>query len=43
MPLTNSSGGIINDPLIVQVDEDKYWISIADSDALLWVSGITLG
>ena len=42
-PLTNSSGGIINDPVIVQVDEDKYWISIADSDALLWVSGIATG
>ena len=42
-PLTNLSGGIINDPVIVQVDEDKYWISIADSDALLWVSGIATG
>ena len=42
-PLTNLSGGIINDPVIVKVEEDRYWISIADSDVLLWVSGIATG
>lgn len=42
-PITNISGGIINDPVIVKVEEDRYWISIADSDVLLWVSGIATG
>ncbi len=42
-PITNLSGGIINDPVFVQVDANRYWISIADSDALLWVSGIATG
>ena len=31
---------MINDPVLLRVDEDRYWISIADSDVLLWVSGI---
>ena len=42
-PLTNATGKIINDPVIVKVEEDRYWISIADSDVLLWVSGIATG
>jgi len=42
-PITNLSGGIINDPVFVQVDANRYWISIADSDAMLWVSGIATG
>ena len=39
-PMVNQNGGMINDPVLLRVDEDRYWISIADSDVLLWVSGI---
>ena len=42
-PLVNSKGGIINDPVIIKLAEDRYWISIADSDALLWIDGIATG
>ena len=42
-PLVNSKGGMINDPVIIKLSEDRYWISIADSDALLWIDGIATG
>ena len=42
-PLVNSKGGMINDPVIIKLAEDRYWISIADSDALLWIDGIATG
>ena len=34
--LTDENGGIINDPLILKFNDQKFWISLADSDALLW-------
>ena len=40
IPMVNQSGGMINDPVLLKIDENRYWISIADSDVLLWVSGI---
>ncbi|PQM54972.1 MAG: dimethylsulfoniopropionate demethylase [Rhodobacteraceae bacterium] len=42
-PLVNSNGGMINDPIIIMLAEDRYWISISDSDALLWIMGISTG
>ena len=40
VPLVNSKGFMVNDPVIIKVSEEKYWISIADSDVLLWIDGI---
>ena len=40
IPMVNQKGGMINDPVLLKVDENRFWISIADSDVLLWVSGI---
>ncbi len=42
-PLVDEFGGIINDPIIVRVAENTYWLSIADSDVVLWVKGIAFG
>ncbi len=42
-PLADQDGLIINDPLILRLGEDRFWISIADSDVLLWVKGIAYG
>ena len=38
-------GYLINDPILLQIDEDEIWLSIADSDIGLWVSAVagTLG
>ena len=40
--LTDDNGGIINDPLILKFNDQKFWISLADSDALLWCKGVAL-
>ena len=39
-PLIDSEGGIINDPLIYKLEEDRWRICIADSDVLLFAKGI---
>ncbi len=42
-PMVDETGGMLNDPVTLKVDEDRYWVSIADSDLLLWVKGIAIG
>jgi dimethylsulfoniopropionate demethylase len=34
---------MINDPVLLKLDDDMFWISIADSDILLWAKGYALG
>ena len=43
VPLTDVRAGLINDPVLLKLSEDKYWLSIADSDVLLWAEGLALG
>ena len=38
--LTEKDGGIVNDPVLLKLDENHFWLSIADSDVLLWCLGI---
>ena len=38
--ITDQDGGIINDPILLKLAEDRYWLSIADSDVLLWAKGV---
>ena len=38
--ITNAAGGIINDPVLLRLEEDRFWLSLADSDVLLWAQGI---
>lgn len=40
--LTAEDGGIVNDLLLLKLAEDHYWLSIADSDVLLWTKGVAL-
>jgi len=42
-PLADEDGLVVNDPLILRLAEDRFWISIADSDVMLWVKGIAYG
>ena len=37
-PVVDESGGIVNDPLILRLADDHFWVSVADSDVLLWAS-----
>ena len=41
--LTTHWGGIVNDPVLLRLDEDRFWLALADSDALLFVAGVAAG
>ena len=43
VPIVDETGGMLNDPVAVKLSEDRWWISIADSDLLYWVKGIAYG
>ena len=38
--LCNHAGTLINDPIILKLDDNRFWLSIADSDVLLWARAI---
>lgn len=40
--ITNAEGGIINDPVLLRLAENHFWISLADSDILLWAQGVAI-
>ena len=40
--ITDQDGGIINDPILLKLAEDHFWLSIADSDVLLWAKGVAV-
>ena len=43
IPILDEHAGMINDPVLLKLDDDMFWISIADSDILLWANGIAIG
>ena len=40
--ITNNEGGILNDPVLLRLDENHFWLSLADSDVLLWAQGVAV-
>jgi glycine cleavage system aminomethyltransferase T len=36
-------GGILNDPVLLRLGESDFWLSLADSDVLLWAKGVAHG
>ena len=40
--ITDQDGGVINDPVLLKLAEDHYWLSLADSDVLLWAKGVAV-
>ena len=40
IPLCNHQGILLNDPVLLKLDEDCFWFSIADSDVWLWARAI---
>ena len=36
IPIIDENAGMINDPVLLKLSENKFWLSIADSDVLLW-------
>ena len=39
-PIIAPRGGIVNDPVLLRLGEDHFWLSLADSDALLYCLGV---
>jgi aminomethyltransferase len=40
--ITGADGGIINDPVLLRLGENHFWLALADSDVLLWARGVAL-
>jgi glycine cleavage system aminomethyltransferase T len=40
--ITSEEGGIVNDPVMLRLASDRYWLSSSDSDLLLWAKGIAV-
>ena len=40
--ITNADGGLLNDPILLRLAQNHFWISLADSDILLWAQGVAV-
>ena len=38
--ITLPDGGIVNDPVLLRLEENRFWLSLADSDVGLWAQGL---
>ena len=38
--ITNEAGCILNDPVLLRLGENRFWLSLADSDVLMWAQGV---
>jgi dimethylsulfoniopropionate demethylase len=43
VPMVDAAGGIMNDPIAVKLAQDRYWLSLADSDMLYYCKGLASG
>lgn len=41
-PIIAQDGGIINDPVLYRLGENHFWLSVADSDLILWAKGVAV-
>tara|TARA_B100000131_G_C18031087_1_gene578495 strand:+ start:79 stop:1188 length:1110 start_codon:yes stop_codon:yes gene_type:complete len=42
-PMIDDKAGLINDPVVLKLGEQRWWISIADSDVILFAKGLAIG
>ena len=42
-PIIDDRGNIINDPVVLRINNNRWWISIADSDVILFAKGLAIG
>ncbi|MEQ8667064.1 MAG: glycine cleavage T C-terminal barrel domain-containing protein [Rhodospirillales bacterium] len=40
--ITSEEGGIVNDPVMLRLAEDRFWLSCSDSDLILWAKGVAV-
>jgi len=38
--LVDEHGGVVNDPVVLRLDEDRFWLMPSDSDLLLWLKAL---
>lgn len=43
MPMVGEDGCLLNDPVLIELRKDRYWVSIADSDVLFYFKGLATG
>jgi len=43
VPIIDELGGMLNDPVALKLSENKWWLSLADSDIGLYAKGIASG
>ena len=42
-PLVDHKGLLVNDPIINKLADDRWWLSIADSDVIFFAKGLAAG
>ena len=42
-PLCDENGYMINDPILIKHSQEHWWLSIADTDVVLWAKGLATG
>ena len=42
-PIIDDNGNLVNDPVILKLAENRWWISIADSDVIFFAKGLAAG
>ncbi len=40
--IINNDGGILNDPVLLRLGKNHFWLSLGDSDILLWAQGVAI-
>ena len=40
--ITDENGGVLNDPVLLKLAENHFWLSLADSDILMWAKGVAV-
>jgi len=40
--ITAEDGGIVNDPVLLRIEANRWWLALADSDAGLWARGVAI-
>ena len=41
--ITAEDGGIVNEPVLLRIGENRWWLALSDSDAGLWARGYAVG
>lgn len=43
VPMVDPSGLLLNDPVLVKLAEDRFWLALADNDMFLYLKGLAAG